>query len=62
VPVQVERCALPRLLRPLLRVELFDVDEGEAVRRLLSAVRGPRRPDGAPLFPGRGTAGAWPGR
>jgi hypothetical protein len=41
----------------LLRVELFDVDEPEAVRRLLAAARGPRRPDGAPLFPGRGTAG-----
>jgi hypothetical protein len=58
VPVQIERCSLPRLLRPLLRVELFDVPEPEAVRRLLTAVRGPRRPDGAPLFPGRGTAGA----
>jgi hypothetical protein len=62
VPVQIERCALPLLLRPLLRVELFDVDEGEAVRRLLSAVRGPARPDGAPVFPGRGTAGVLTGR
>jgi hypothetical protein len=62
VPVQVERCALPRLLRPLVRVELFGVDEAEAVRRLLEAARGPRRPDGAPLFPGRGTAGASTGR
>jgi TIR domain/Tetratricopeptide repeat len=58
VPVQIERCPLPLLLRPLLRVELFDVPEPEAVRRLLVAVRGPQRPDGAPLFPGRGTAGA----
>jgi TIR domain len=62
VPVQIERCALPRMWRPLLRVELFDVDEQEAVRRLLAAVRGPRCPDGAPLFPGRGTAGALTGR
>jgi hypothetical protein len=30
VPVHVERCAVPRLLRPLLRVEPFDVDEAEA--------------------------------
>jgi len=57
VPVQIERCPLPRLLRPLLRVELFDVPEPEAVQRLLAAVRGPRRPDGAPVFPVRGTAG-----
>jgi hypothetical protein len=57
VPVQIERCAVPQLLRPLLRVELFDVDEGEAARRLIAAVSGPRRPDGVPVFPGRGTAG-----
>jgi hypothetical protein len=61
VPVQVERCALPRLLRPLVRVELFDADEAEAVRRLLAAIRGPQRPDGAPLFPGRGSAGVLTG-
>jgi hypothetical protein len=57
LPVQIERCPLPRLLRPLLQVELFDVDQEEAARRLLAAVRGPRRPDGAPLFPGTGAAG-----
>jgi hypothetical protein len=62
VPVQVERCAVPRLLRPLLRAELFGVDEAEAVRRLLEAVRGPRRPDGAPRFPGGGRAEVEPGR
>lgn len=54
MPVQVQRCSVPLLLRPLLRVELFDVPEPEAVRRLLAAVRGPRPPDEAPLFPGRG--------
>lgn len=27
VPVQVEPCVVPRLLGPLMRVELFDVDE-----------------------------------
>ncbi|MGH4021430.1 MAG: toll/interleukin-1 receptor domain-containing protein, partial [Pseudonocardiaceae bacterium] len=46
VPVQVEPCAVPGLLRPLLRVELFDVDEAEAVRRLLAEARGRARPDG----------------
>lgn len=62
VPFQIERCAVPQLLRPLLRVELFDVDEREAARRLIAAVRGPRRPDGVPVFPGRGTAGVLTGR
>jgi hypothetical protein len=62
VPVQVEPCAVPRLLRPLLRAELSGVDEAEAVRRLRTAVRGPQRPDGAPQFPGRGQAGALTGR
>ncbi|MGH8877895.1 MAG: TIR domain-containing protein, partial [Stackebrandtia sp.] len=57
VPVQVEPCVVPRLLSPLLRVELFDVDEGEAARRLIAAARGPARPDGKPVFPGRGRAG-----
>ncbi|MGH3868082.1 MAG: FxSxx-COOH system tetratricopeptide repeat protein [Pseudonocardiaceae bacterium] len=57
VPVQIEPCTVPRLLRPLLLVELFDLDEGEAVQRLLAAARGPARPDGKPGFPGRGRVG-----
>lgn len=57
VPVQIERCSLPRLLGRLVRVELFDVTEAEAAQRLLAAVRGPRRPDEMPAFPGLGTAG-----
>jgi hypothetical protein len=54
IPVQVEPYAVLRLLGPLLRVELFDVDEPEAVRQLLAAARGPARPDGKPTFPGHG--------
>jgi hypothetical protein len=50
------------LLRPLMRVELFDVDESEAARRLIAAARGPARPDGKPVFPGHGRAGALTGR
>ncbi|MGH3693374.1 MAG: FxSxx-COOH system tetratricopeptide repeat protein [Pseudonocardiaceae bacterium] len=62
VPVQVEPCAVPRLVRPLVRVELFDVDESEAARRLVAAARGPARPDGKPVFPGCGRAGVLTGR
>jgi TIR domain-containing protein/tetratricopeptide repeat protein/NB-ARC domain-containing protein len=57
VPVQIEPCVVPRLLGSLMRVELFDVDEVEAARRLLAAARGPARPDGKPVFPGRGRIG-----
>lgn len=56
LPVQVEPCVVPRLVRPLVRVELFGVDESEAVRRLIAAARGPTRPDGKPVFPGHGHA------
>ncbi|MDQ3761146.1 MAG: toll/interleukin-1 receptor domain-containing protein [Actinomycetota bacterium] len=57
MPVQVEPCVVPRLLRPLIRVELFDVDEAEAARRLVAAARGPARPDGNPRFPAVGRGG-----
>jgi TIR domain len=62
VPVHIEPCAVPRLLDSLMRVELFDVDEAEAARRLLAAAQGPARPDGKPVFPGRGRPGALTGR
>jgi len=62
VPVQIEPCPVPSLLGPLLRIELFDVDEAEAACRLLAAARGPARPDGKPVFPGRGRVGALTGR
>jgi TIR domain/NB-ARC domain len=62
VPVQVEPCAVPRVLSPLVRVELFEVDEAEAARRLIAAARGPARPDGKPVFPRRGRAGMLTGR
>jgi len=58
IPVQIEPCAVPSSLSMLVRVELFGADEAEAARRLLAAVRGPTRPDGKPVFPGRGQAGA----
>jgi TIR domain/Tetratricopeptide repeat/NB-ARC domain len=62
VPVQIEPCVVPRLLGSLIRVELVGVDEAEATRLLLAAVRGPKRPDGKPVFPGRGRAGMLTGQ
>ncbi|MGH8920111.1 MAG: TIR domain-containing protein, partial [Actinomycetes bacterium] len=62
VPVHIEPCTVPLLLRPLVRLELFGVDEAEAVRRLIAAARGPARPDGKPVFPGHGRAGALTGQ
>ena len=64
VPVRVEEIAaelVPAVLRPLVFRDVFGVDAHQARRRLLEAVREPRRPDGEPAFPGRG-AGAGPGR
>lgn len=40
-----------------MRVELCDVDEAGAARRLLAAARGPARPDGKPAFPRHGRMG-----
>ena len=48
---------MPPVLRPLFSVTCSAVDAAEARRVLLEAVQGPRRPDGEPVFPGRGTAG-----
>ena len=61
VPVRVEDvppAEMPAVLRPLVFCDLFGVDAEEARRVLLEAVQGPRRPDGEPVFPGEGTAGA----
>jgi tetratricopeptide (TPR) repeat protein len=60
VPVRVEEVAaeqVPAVLRPLVFCDVFGVDAGQARRRLLDAVRGPRRPDGEPVFPGSGSRG-----
>ena len=61
VPVRVEEVPpadMPAVLRPLVFCDLFGVEAAEARRRLLEAVVGPRRPDGVPVFPGKGKAGA----
>jgi hypothetical protein len=60
VPVRIEEvpaAKMPAVLRVLLFCDLFGVDEAEAQRVLLAAVHGPKRPDGQPVFPGRGGTG-----
>ena len=60
VPVRVEDMPvanIPALLRPLISYDLFGVDAVEARRVLLAAVKGPERPGGEPVFPGRGRPG-----
>jgi hypothetical protein len=60
VPVRVAEvapAAMPAVLRPLLFCDLFGLDADGARRALLEAVRGPSRPDGEPVFPGRGELG-----
>ncbi len=58
VPLRVEdipAAEVPGILRPLLFSDLFGLDAEQARKVLLDAVAGPRRPDRAPVFPGRGT-------
>ncbi len=60
VPVRVENLPaedMPAVLRPLTFCDLVGLDATGARRLLLEAVRGPKRPDGEPVFPGSGTPG-----
>lgn len=56
VPVRVEACRRPLLLRQVVTVDVFGVGEGEARRRLLVGAQGARtgraKPTSAPGFPG----------
>ena len=64
VPLRIEPVPadkVPAVLRSLVSFDLFGVDAAEARRVLLAAVAAPRRPDGQPVFPGPGPAGALPG-
>jgi tetratricopeptide (TPR) repeat protein len=53
VPVEM----MPAVLRPLIFRDLFGMDAEQARRVLLTAVAGPQRPDGEPVFPGRAAPG-----
>ena len=60
VPLRVEEVTaeqVPGILQPLVYEDLFGLEEAEARRVLLKAVRGSDRPGCAPGFPGRGTPG-----
>ena len=61
LPVRVETMPveeMPAVLRPLVFCDLAGLDADGARRVLLEAVAGPRRPDGEPVFPGRGVPGS----
>jgi hypothetical protein len=54
IPVRVEECSPPGLLRQIVYVDVFDCDEAEAQQRLLATVRdGRMKPDQRPQFPGK---------
>ncbi|GGX34962.1 ATP-binding protein [Streptomyces chartreusis] len=58
IPVRVEDCAVPPMLRALLAPELFGVGEDRAREVLLAAIAGPTgSPRVCPRFPGQGGAG-----
>jgi len=46
VPVLVERCVVPELYSTLIRIELVDLDQASARRRLLDGVAGAPGPPG----------------
>jgi hypothetical protein len=58
VPMRVEQvpiAQIPGLLRPLVCLDLFGMDEEQTRQVLLEAVAGPRRPTRKPAFPVDGT-------
>ena len=54
IPVRVEACQPPGLLRQIVYVDVFDCDEAIAQQRLLAAVKeGRMKPAQKPSFPGQ---------
>ena len=54
IPVRVEDCNPPGLLRQIVYIDVFNCDETEAQQRLLSAVKdGRMKPEQKPRFPGK---------
>lgn len=53
VPVMVERCTPPGLLKAIVHIEMIDSDEEEARRKLLEGIQpGRAKPAARPMFPG----------
>ncbi|MCM4075967.1 FxSxx-COOH system tetratricopeptide repeat protein [Paractinoplanes hotanensis] len=62
VLVQIEECVLPRLLAPIVRIELFGADQDQARSRLLDGLRlGRAKPSHQPPFPGASRSRPFPG-
>ncbi|KAM3090819.1 toll/interleukin-1 receptor domain-containing protein [Phormidesmis sp. 146-35] len=54
LPVRVEDCNPPGILRQIVHIDIFDCNEAEAKQRLLSAVEdGRMKPPQSPRFPGK---------
>jgi hypothetical protein len=55
LPVRVEQCTPPMLIRDIVRVDLFDLDGAAAATKLISKVNdalyGRAKPAGPPPFP-----------
>ncbi|WP_287461917.1 SUMF1/EgtB/PvdO family nonheme iron enzyme [Accumulibacter sp.] len=61
LPVRVRACEPQGLLRAIVSLDLFGLDEQTAKQRLLARVRGDRlKPSRSPGFPGRAAAPAFP--
>lgn len=58
VPVRVEPCELPGLLRSIVCIDLVGKDEPEARAALLAGLRESGRPQQPPRFPGKNVAAA----
>lgn len=54
IPVRVEPCELPGLLRAIVYIDLVGKDEEEARQALLAGLRDSGRPQQQPRFPGPG--------
>lgn len=63
VPVRVRECAIEGLLKSIVYIDLVDLEEKAAERRLIDGLKGARgKPDERPSFPGAATTPrAFPG-
>ncbi|KAM3113373.1 toll/interleukin-1 receptor domain-containing protein [Phormidesmis sp. 146-33] len=63
LPVRVEDCNPPGILRQIVHIDIFDCNEAEAQQRLLSAVKdGRMKPQLKPIFPVPQLRPSFPGK